>query len=127
MNAEWGMRNAEFDRGVVRATTRQLKTPHSPLRIPHSRGVGLGTVRIIAGEFKGRRLKTPAGDSVRPTADRVRGAWFSILQRPMRGAPVLDPFAGCGALGLDALSRGSVSADFVEVHCLAPATCPADN
>src|SRR6058998_445387 len=75
------MRNAEFDRGVVRATTRQLKTPHSPLRIPHSHGVGVGMVRIIAGEFKGRRLKTPAGDKTRPTADRVREAWLSILQR----------------------------------------------
>ncbi len=45
-------------------------------------------IRIIAGEFKGRRLKTPAGDAVRPTADRVREAWFSILQRAMRGARV---------------------------------------
>src|SRR2546425_1221335 len=95
MNAEWGMRNAEFDRGVVRATTRQLKTPHSPLRIPHSRGVGLGTVRIIAGEFKGRRLKTPAGDRTRPTADRVREAWLSILQQPRPAAlSRLTPSAG---------------------------------
>src|SRR3989454_7515593 len=115
------MRNAEFDRGVVRVTTRQRKTPHSPLRIPHARGVGLGTVRIIAGEFKGRRLKTPAGDRVRPTADRVREAWLSILQQPVRGARALDLYAGSGALGLEALSRGAVSADFVEVsrHALA--------
>src|SRR2546425_5454387 len=121
MNAEWGMRNAEFDRGVVRATTRQLKTPHSPLRIPHSRGVGVGMVRIIAGEFKGRRLKTPAGDRTRPTADRVREAWLSILQHPVRGARALDLYAGSGALGLEALSRGAVTADFVEVnrHALA--------
>jgi 16S rRNA (guanine966-N2)-methyltransferase len=76
----------------------------------------LGFVRIIAGEFKGRRLKTPRGDTVRPTADRVREAWFSILQRQVRGARVLDLFAGSGALGLEALSRGAVSADFVEVH-----------
>ena len=73
-------------------------------------------IRIIAGEFKGRRLKTPAGGKVRPTADRVREAWFSILQRDIRGARVLDLFAGSGALGLEALSRGAASVEFVEVH-----------
>lgn len=73
-------------------------------------------IRIIAGEFKGRRLKTPASDKVRPTADRVREAWFSILQRSIRGARVLDLYAGSGALGLEALSRGGATADFVEVH-----------
>jgi 16S rRNA (guanine966-N2)-methyltransferase len=76
----------------------------------------VGTIRIIAGEFKGRRLKTPASDKVRPTADRVREAWFSILQHYIRGARVLDLFAGSGALGFESLSRGAVSADFVEVH-----------
>jgi 16S rRNA (guanine966-N2)-methyltransferase len=76
-------------------------------------------VRIIAGEFKGRRLKTPLTDKVRPTADRVREAWFSIMQRSIRGARVLDLYAGSGALGLEALSRGAVKADFVEVHRLA--------
>jgi 16S rRNA (guanine966-N2)-methyltransferase len=76
-------------------------------------------IRIIAGEFGGRRLKTPATDKVRPTADRVREAWFSILQRSLRGARVLDLFAGSGALGLEALSRGAVTADFVELHRLA--------
>ena len=115
------MRNAEFDLGVVRATTLPLKTPHSALRIPHSHGVGVGMVRIIAGEFKGRRLKTPAGDKTRPTADRVREAWLSILQRPVQGARALDLYAGSGALGLEALSRGAMTADFVEVnrHALA--------
>lgn len=71
-------------------------------------------IRVIAGEFGGRRLKTPAGDQTRPTADRVREAWFNILQRPVRGARVLDLYAGSGALGLEALSRGAVSVDFVE-------------
>ena len=71
---------------------------------------------MIAGEFKGRRLKTPATDKVRPTAERVREAWFSIMQRSIRGARVLDLFAGSGALGLEALSRGAATADFVEVH-----------
>ena len=73
-------------------------------------------IRIIAGEFKGRRLKTPPGDRVRPTADRVREAWFSILQRTLRSARVLDLYAGSGALGLEALSRGASTADFVEIY-----------
>ncbi|HEX4600752.1 MAG TPA: 16S rRNA (guanine(966)-N(2))-methyltransferase RsmD [Gemmatimonadales bacterium] len=83
-------------------------------------------IRVIAGEFKGRRLQTPKTDKVRPTADRVREAWFSILQRPVRGARVLDLFAGSGALGLEALSRGAATADFVEVHRLALATLKAN-
>jgi len=73
-------------------------------------------LRIIAGEFKGRRLKAPAGRAVRPTADRVREAWFSILQQSIPGARVLDLFAGSGALGFEALSRGAVAVDFVETH-----------
>lgn len=73
-------------------------------------------IRIIAGEFKGRRLRTPTGDQVRPTQDRVREAWFSILQRAVPDARVLDLFAGSGALGLEALSRGAGSADFVDVR-----------
>lgn len=73
-------------------------------------------LRIIAGEFKGRRLKTPLTDKVRPTADRVREAWFSIIQRFIRAARVLDLYAGSGALGLEALSRGATTAEFVEVH-----------
>jgi 16S rRNA (guanine966-N2)-methyltransferase len=73
-------------------------------------------ITIIAGEFKNRRLKTPVGDKVRPTASRVREAWFSILQRSISGARVLDLFAGSGALGLEALSRGAQTVDFVEIH-----------
>ena len=73
-------------------------------------------IRVIAGEFRSRRLKTPVGDKTRPTAERVREAWFSILQRPVRGARVVDLFAGSGALGLEALSRGAATADFVENH-----------
>jgi len=83
-------------------------------------------VRIIAGDFKGRRLKTPATDKVRPTADRVREAWLSILQHSLRGARVLDLYAGSGALGLEALSRGAVTADFVEVHRYALAALKAN-
>lgn len=72
-------------------------------------------MRIVAGEFGGRRLVLPKDERVRPTADRVREAWMSILGSSLRGARVLDLFAGSGALGLEALSRGAATADFVEI------------
>jgi 16S rRNA (guanine966-N2)-methyltransferase len=71
-------------------------------------------MRIVAGQWKGRRITAPPGKLVRPTLDRVREAWMSILQMDIPGARVLDLYAGSGALGLEALSRGAVSADFVE-------------
>lgn len=71
--------------------------------------------RIIAGEFRGRRLSVPADSRVRPTADRVREAWMSILGGRLTGATVLDLFAGSGALGLEALSRGAAHTTFVEL------------
>lgn len=71
-------------------------------------------MRIIAGEWRGRTIKAPAGRAVRPTLDRVREAWMSIVQPSLPGARVLDLFAGSGALGLEALSRGAASAEFVE-------------
>jgi 16S rRNA (guanine966-N2)-methyltransferase len=71
--------------------------------------------RIIAGIFGGRRLTVPADARVRPTADRVREAWMSILGDRLLGARVLDLFAGSGALGLEALSRGAGQATFVEL------------
>ncbi|HEU4829592.1 MAG TPA: 16S rRNA (guanine(966)-N(2))-methyltransferase RsmD [Gemmatimonadales bacterium] len=70
----------------------------------------------MAGVFGGRRIAAPRDTRVRPTSDRVREAWMSILSDELRGARVLDLFAGSGALGLEALSRGAVSADFVEMH-----------
>src|SRR3954454_18322395 len=73
-------------------------------------------MRIVAGEFGGRRLAIPKDDRVRPTADRVREAWMSILADTVPGARVLDLFAGSGALGLEALSRGAESATFVELN-----------
>jgi 16S rRNA (guanine966-N2)-methyltransferase len=79
-------------------------------------------VRIVSGEFGGRRLVVPRDGRVRPTADRVREAWMSILAPELPGARVLDLFAGSGALGLEALSRGAASADFVE---LAPGSLDA--
>jgi len=71
-------------------------------------------MRIVAGRWRGRQIDAPAGQQVRPTLDRVREAWMSILQRDIPGSRVLDLFAGSGALGLEALSRGAVSVDFVE-------------
>jgi len=90
-------------------------------------------MRIVGGEWGGRRLKAPAGHATRPTADRVREAIFDVLgaapppvtagaaddgatgaHGPLAGVAVLDLFAGSGALGLEALSRGAASCTFVE-------------
>ncbi len=70
--------------------------------------------RIIAGQFGGRRIRAPRGHGTRPTASRIREAWFSALGDSLEGARVVDLFAGSGALGLEALSRGAMHAHFVE-------------
>lgn len=75
-------------------------------------------MRVIAGRFGGRRLAAPRGAATRPTADRVREALFSMLGS-LDGASVLDLFAGTGALGIEALSRGAAQAVFVERDRLA--------
>jgi 16S rRNA (guanine966-N2)-methyltransferase len=71
-------------------------------------------MRVVAGRYGGRTLRAPRGRDVRPTADRVREALFSILG-PLDGLAVLDLFAGTGALGIEALSRGAASCVFVDV------------
>jgi len=71
-------------------------------------------VRIIAGEHKGRTLKAPKWDGIRPTSDKLRGTLFNILQLRVPGARVLDVFAGTGAVALEALSRGATAATCVE-------------
>ena len=74
-------------------------------------------MRIIAGEWRGRRLGAPMGDSTRPTADRTRETLFSMLVSRIgtfEGLAVADLFAGSGALGLEALSRGAATCLFVE-------------
>jgi 16S rRNA (guanine966-N2)-methyltransferase len=73
-------------------------------------------VRIVGGQFGGRRLIVPKDARVRPTADRVREAWMSIVGEAIIDAGVLDLFAGSGALGLEALSRGAAHATFVELN-----------
>ena len=70
-------------------------------------------MRIVAGEFRGRQLSTPAGDTTRPTAARAREALFAILA-DVNGERVLDLYAGSGALGLEALSRGAEQLVLVE-------------
>jgi 16S rRNA (guanine966-N2)-methyltransferase len=71
-------------------------------------------MRVVAGAYGGRRLIAPRGDMTRPTSDRVREALFSVLGPSVQGARVLDLFAGSGALGIEALSRGAAAAVFVD-------------
>jgi 16S rRNA (guanine966-N2)-methyltransferase len=71
-------------------------------------------MRVIAGRWGGRRLQAPPGEATRPTSDRVREALFSVLGDRVDGARVLDLFAGSGALGIEALSRGAAHATFVD-------------
>jgi len=81
-------------------------------------------MRIIAGRWRGRHLEAPAGMATRPTADRVRETLFSMLASRLGGFDdlrVADLFAGSGALGLEALSRGAASATFVEIDAGASA------
>jgi 16S rRNA (guanine966-N2)-methyltransferase len=86
-------------------------------------------MRIVGGEARGRSLKAPEGAETRPTSDRAREAVFNILAHakwlpwPLEGAAVLDAFAGTGALGLEALSRGAAHAVFIENAKPALAAC----
>jgi 16S rRNA (guanine(966)-N(2))-methyltransferase RsmD len=71
-------------------------------------------VRIIAGLFKGRRLKAPSWDGLRPTSDQLRETLFNIVSPRIDGARVIDGFAGTGAIGIEALSRGAAHVLFIE-------------
>jgi 16S rRNA (guanine966-N2)-methyltransferase len=75
---------------------------------------GRNSVRIIAGIWRGRRVKFPDSPGLRPTPDRVRETLFNWLQHSIADSRCLDLFAGSGALGLEALSRGAIEVDFVE-------------
>ena len=90
-------------------------------------------MRIIAGTHRGRRLAAPAGEATRPTADRARQALFDMLlhapwagREALEGARVLDAFAGSGALGLEALSRGAAHAVFMDSAAQARAAIRAN-
>ena len=90
-------------------------------------------MRIVAGKFRGRRLQAPQGRDIRPTADRTREALFNVIEGGrfgppdlLQGARVLDAFAGSGALGLEALSRGAAAAVFLEQAPAAAALCRAN-
>jgi 16S rRNA (guanine966-N2)-methyltransferase len=71
-------------------------------------------MRVIAGSLKGRRLDAPSWPGLRPTSDKLRETLFNVLQGRLPGARVLDAYAGTGAVGIEALSRGAVHATFVE-------------
>jgi 16S rRNA (guanine966-N2)-methyltransferase len=71
-------------------------------------------MRVIAGSLKGRRLKAPSWNGLRPTSDKLRETLFNVLATRMPGARVLDGYAGTGALGIEALSRGAAHVTFIE-------------
>jgi 16S rRNA (guanine966-N2)-methyltransferase len=77
---------------------------------------GRGAVRIVGGEWRGRLLRFPAVPGVRPTPDRVRETLFNWLQQKVTGSRCLDLFAGSGALGFEALSRGATQVVFVDIE-----------
>lgn len=83
-------------------------------------------MRILSGRFKNREIKTPKGEKTRPTSAKVRGSVFDILQNQIQDTLFLDLFAGSGAMGIEALSRGAKQATFVERDRLA-ARCIQEN
>lgn len=95
-------------------TTRLSGAPCSGAPLNNAKNTGPGRVRIVGGRWRGTRLDVPVVDGLRPTSDRVRETLFNWLQPALPGARVLDLFAGTGALGLEAVSRGAASAVLVE-------------
>jgi 16S rRNA (guanine(966)-N(2))-methyltransferase RsmD len=83
-------------------------------------------MRIIAGSLKGRRLKSPTWEGLRPTSDRLRETLFNVLAPRVEGARVLDGFAGTGALGLEAISRGAAAVTFIDIDRRAQALIAAN-
>lgn len=88
--------------------------PNTPSRPRAGNAAGVGQVRLIGGRWRGSKLAVADAPGLRPTSDRVRETLFNWLQPMLPGARVLDLFAGSGALGLEALSRGAASAVLVE-------------
>lgn len=83
-------------------------------------------LRIISGEFGGRRIQTLAGPRLRPTSDQLRETLFNILSSHIRGSRFVDAYAGSGAVGIEALSRGAQQVTFIENH-QAAVKCIRDN
>src|SRR5215213_3035850 len=105
----------------VRQTDALVKRPLSPLKRTRHFDVNsfasrrtFCAVRIIAGEFRGRRLLPPESDATRPITDRVKQSLFDILAPVVEDAVVYDCFAGTGSMGLECLSRGARHATFFE-------------
>ena len=93
--------------------SRAPRPAPAPVRDSHARGAQARRLRIIAGRWRGRRWQFPAGE-IRPTSDRVRETLFNWLQGKTAGRRCLDLYAGSGALGLEALSRGAAHCVFVD-------------
>jgi 16S rRNA (guanine966-N2)-methyltransferase len=72
------------------------------------------SLRVIAGELKGRKLKAPTWDGLRPTSDQLRETLFNVVAARVPGARVLDLYAGTGAIGIEALSRGAAHVTFID-------------
>ena len=83
---------------------------------PRPRRDAVRTLRVIGGEWRGRKIRFPPVEAIRPTPDRVRETLFNWLQQDVRGARCLDLYAGSGALGLEALSRGAAEVVFVDAE-----------
>lgn len=99
-----------------------------PRRRPTTAAPVRGSLRVVAGRARGLRLAVPPGHSTRPTSDRVREAVFNALESldAVDGATVLDAYAGSGALGIEALSRGAARATFAETDAAARAVVAAN-
>jgi 16S rRNA (guanine966-N2)-methyltransferase len=102
------------NRGTAQVLIQKSKTGARGPASPHSRGTQSRVLRIIGGAWRGRRFRFPAQGEIRPTPDRVRETLFNWLATRVAGARCLDLFAGSGALGFEALSRGAAGVVFVE-------------
>ena len=105
--------------------TGKPRASATPERRTHLRGAQSRKLRIIAGAWRGRRWQFPAAD-IRPTSDRVRETLFNWLQGRVAGRRCLDLYAGSGALGLEALSRGAAHCVFVDQNAQAIAAHAGD-
>ena len=99
---------------LTRASVPAIDSPGLRAALAVLAPIALTDMRVIAGSFKGRRLVTPRWAGLRPTSDKLRETLFNVVAARLPGARVLDGFAGTGALGIEALSRGAAHVTFVE-------------